>query len=272
MPSPRQISDGLSVNLARECLYRFLAAALSDPNSNGFRIVLGPANQSLARAAADLLREEASSDGLVLGFGELPVDCLDLESLVARLQAPLHQILAEYDRVFGLLVPRECPPYETEYHSTAEPFSRAQQLADIAGFYRAFGLDLSAAVPERPDHIALELEFMAFLIMKARMAPGVGQPNAAADQEQVCEEAQQGFFREHLAWWVPSFTAGLRRKAAGGVYAAVGELLAALLPLERDRFGIVAPRMPLEPALIERPEEQSGCNVCPATLGGGGIT
>jgi TorA maturation chaperone TorD len=168
--------------------------------------------------------------------------------------------------VFGLVLSRECPPYETEYYPSAEPFFRAQQLADIAGFYRAFGLQTAKATPERPDHLALELEFMAFLLRKERLAWASAEVNAAAmEQAGICAEAQQSFFRDHLAWWVPSFVMGLRRKAERGFYWAVGQILAAFMPSERPRLGVAAPRLPLQPALIERPEEQTGCSECTST-------
>jgi TorA maturation chaperone TorD len=273
MPDSVQSSETLALSLARECLYRFLSGALSSPYTKNFEIVLDPANQAVAKAGSDMLREAASEMASPLGFGELPPSRLDLQPMLERLRRPLNEIRAEYDRVFGLLVPRECPPYETEYQSAAEPFSRSQHLADIAGFYRAFGLDTSTAVPERPDHVALELEFMAFLLMKSRMARAELDPSseAAVERVRICEETQQTFLREHLTCWVPSFATGLRRKSGGGFYAAVGELLAALVPLERRRFEIPAPRIPLSPAFIERPDEQADCNECPATLGQAGI-
>jgi TorA maturation chaperone TorD len=260
-------ADTMALDLARECLYRFLAGAISDPHAEGHRLVYDPANQRLASEAADLLRAEASTATLSLGFGELPPDQLDLRPVLEELDRPAAESCAEYDRVFGLVPSRECPPYETEYHSSSEPFFRSQQLADVAGFYRAFGLQTSGAQPERPDHLALELEFMAFLLLKKRLVLASMPANAtSAEQARICDEAQRVFFRDHLAWWVPSFAAGLRRKAGSGVYASVARLLAALLPVERARLGAEAPRLSLEAAFIERPEEQPGCAGCRGTV------
>jgi TorA maturation chaperone TorD len=265
-----QVSESMAIDLARECLYRFLGAALSDPHSVASALVLDAESQRLARDAADLLRSEASSQPVVLGFGELPADQLDFgpllvlfsrEHLLAR-----DDLRGEYDSVFGLVPARECPPYETEYHSSSETFFRSQQLADVAGFYRAFGLDPSQASPERPDHIGLELEFMAFLLMKKRLATETADTDPqAAEQACVCEEALRNFFRDHLAWWVTSFATGLRRRAGSGFYAAVAQLLAAFMTTERVRFSVDAPRLPLAAAFIERPEEQSGCAGCAAS-------
>jgi TorA maturation chaperone TorD len=255
--------EDTAVLVARECLYRFLAAALSDPYTDRFGPVLDAGNQELAGAAADLLRAERGELSAPLGMGELPASHLDLAPLRAELGRPLAELRAEYDRVFGLVQSRECPPYETEYHSSTEPFFRTQQLADVAGFYRAFGLQTARAAPERPDHVALELEFMALLALKERLAleSSAASPDAA-EQAAVCSEAQKTFCGDHLAWWVPSFAMGLRRKAGEGFFAALGNVLAAFVAAERVGFGLPAPRLPLQPALIERPEEQSGCLSC----------
>jgi TorA maturation chaperone TorD len=265
--SAEPTAEAAAIDLAREGLYRFLAAALMDPRSEGWLLVRDADSQHLAREAAELLREEAKSRPEVLGLGELPSEQLTLDPLLTELHKPIDILRGEYDRVFGLLVPRECPPYETEYHPSSETFFRAQQLADIAGFYRAFGIEPASAIPERPDHIALELEFMAFLLLKQRLALAVPEPGLeGAGRAAVCEAAQRSFLRDHLAWWVPAFARGLRRKAGDGFYAAIGEILAAFLPAERSRFDVPAPRTPLQPALIERPEEQAGCASCPLPL------
>jgi TorA maturation chaperone TorD len=256
-------TDEAVTDAARECLYRFLAACLGDPLREGFALVLQPESQQMARQAAGLLREDAAGVTIPLGVGELPPERLDLGPLLEELARPCGERCAEYDRVFGLVPARDCVPFETEYHRTAEPFFRSQQLADVAGFYRAFGLEPCAAAPERPDHITLELEFMALLLSKKRLAQGTGGPDAA-ERVAVCERAEELFFRDHLAWWAPSFAGALRHKAGTGLYAAVGSVLAAWLPLERRRFGVDAPRLPLEATLIERPEEQGGCAACPA--------
>jgi TorA maturation chaperone TorD len=250
-----------ALDAARECLYRYLAGALSDPWAGNWNLLFDRGNQELLRGATDLLREEVSEFPVALGFGELPPEHLDADALLAGLPESIEQLRREYTRVFGLLLCRECPPYETEYHPASETFYRAQQLADVAGFYRAFGIAPSRVRPERPHHLAVELEFMAFLLMKKRLA------QAAPDEGEhvrVCEDGQRSFFRDHLAWWVPSFTSGLRRKAGDSFYAAVARLLAALLPVERTWLGVEAPRLPLQSAIIERPEEQTGCAGCAA--------
>jgi TorA maturation chaperone TorD len=251
-----ELPDDTPLDLACETLYRFLGALLADPRGDAARLVFDPASQQITVQAADLLRTEFAERAIPLGFGELPAEDLDLQPLVAELTST--NLREEYVRVFGLLECRECPPYETEYCPNEDTFYRSQQMADVAGFYRAFGL-APAGLRERPDHLSLELEFAALLLLKKRLArTDTARPNEAADEADVCHAARASFFRDHLSWWVPSFALALRSKAEQGVYAQAGRVLAALLPIERSRLNVRAPQMPLT-ARVEAPEECAGC-------------
>jgi TorA maturation chaperone TorD len=258
-------ADSAAVDLARECVYRFLAAALSDPRGDRFRLALDPEDQLLACRAADLLRAEAGAAPGRLGLGELPPGDLALEPVCMHLQGPPDGLTADYDRTFGLAPCRECPPFETEYHAYTDAFFRAQQMADVAGFYRAFGLTPAADLSGRPDHVAAELAFLSFVLLKKRLALAEADDDPeAADRASVCEEARQAFFRDHIAWWVPAFATGLRRKAGAGLYAAVGRALAALIHVERRTLGVDTPSIPAQPSRDDPAEEPGACGDCTA--------
>jgi TorA maturation chaperone TorD len=250
------------LDLATETMYRFLGAAVSDPRAAKWTLLADSSNQALAVASADLLRDEFAQSDEPLGFGELPADRLDLRSMINELSPPVDRLHEEYLRVFGLVTCRECPPYETEFQPVEEPFFRSQQMADVAGFYRAFGLEPTGKSRERPDHLALELEFAAYLLMRKRTAVREAADIAmAAEYAAVCQAARATFLREHLCWWTPSFALALRRKAERGFYAALGTVLGALLPIERQRLQVPPPRIPLEASLIESPEACEGCGM-----------
>jgi TorA maturation chaperone TorD len=236
-------------DLARECSYRFLAAVVRGPFAPGWEEALDPINHALALDAIAVLGHDAS----------------DLADLIAALHAPPDDLRADDDRVFGLVVPKECPSFETEYEPTGEIFARSQQMADVAGFYRAFGIEPSRRSPERPDHLGLELEFLAFLLLRKRQArAALATDPEAASRVEVCERAFRDFVRDHLAWWVPAFASGLARKAGGrGFHAPLARLLACWVPAECRRLGIQAVLRPARPELIEPPEEQAGCGTCP---------
>ncbi|MEI2723972.1 MAG: molecular chaperone TorD family protein [Verrucomicrobiota bacterium] len=147
---------------------------------------------------------------------------------------PIHRerLNAEYERTFGLLVSGACPPYETEYVDSKFTFQRSNSLADISGYYQAFGLAISDQHPERPDHVVLELEFVAHLLGLERQA-AVEDSDRRAEHLQVCRDAQARFLGEHLAWWTPAFAKLLGCANQNGFYAAAGVFLAALIPAGR---------------------------------------
>ncbi len=260
MTTQPQAPAELELLLARELVIRFLALGLSDPHRQPWHALDSAENRRLAAQAAAVLRGAAGPWAREpLAPGEEPLELLDLEPALAALDTPGFDPCEEYNRVFGLVPPKECPPYGTEYHRTREPFFRAQQLADVAGFYRAFGLEVSSRCPDRPDHVSLELEFLALLLAKERLAwDRWGQES---NQAQVCREAWLAFFRDQVVWWLGAFARGLARKAARGFYFHLARALAAWLGWERRRLEL-PPAQLARPQSIEPPEAQDPCGTC----------
>lgn len=141
---------------------------------------------------------------------------------------------AAHGACFGHTISKECPPYEGEY-GQAHIFQQTQTLADIAGFYRAFGLELAADVHERMDHISVELEFMHFLCRKEAYALERGHPPERIAQVRA---AQAKFLSEHLGAWVPQFAGRLCARDESGLYGRLGELLEAYVRGELRRIGV----------------------------------
>ena len=74
--------------------------------------------------------------------------------------------------VSALERPAGCSPYEGSYGAAPLLAGKGAALADIAGFYAAFGMTPGAAEVE--DHIAAELEFMSVLALKEAAALAEG--------------------------------------------------------------------------------------------------
>lgn len=246
-----------AIDTARETLYLFFAMVLRPPIQCAAQL-RDESVLATVRAAADLLRQEALNDPVALAYGEEGPESLDFTAAGVWWEMPLDDVFAEYDRVFGM-GSGDC--YETEFSANREPFFRAQQMADVAGFYRAFGLK---ETKDRPDHLTIELEFMAFLIAKERMAQDSGDPSRADERREVCRSAQAEFLRDHLVWWVPSFVKRLRQKAVVGPYTDICAAMAALMPIERSRFNLKAPAMPARPQPTDQPGPEEGCGSCPS--------
>lgn len=240
-----------AVNAARRAIYRYAALAFADPLAGTFPRLADERSQECVEAGCELLRETPAAVTGDLALGELNIERLSPNALLSRLPDEAHELNSQYERTFGLLVTSACPPYETEYIDGKLSFQRAQNLADVAGFYRAFGMELGSYA-DRPDHIALELEFVALLIdLEVR--------SRTEAQLHVCRIAQADFVRSHLAWWVPTLARLLQKETPDGFHAAAGQLLCAFLPAERALLGIKPQSAPAQPSPIELPEECEGC-------------
>jgi TorA maturation chaperone TorD len=166
-----------------------------------------------------------------------------LESLKGSLK-PVDGMRSEFSRVFGYTLQCDCPPYETLYGSGgyagantqlagAQVFEQSQTLGDIAGFYRAFGLEVSDQIKERLDYISIELEFMSFLAYKEAYALiSDGGEKEKAERIEICRDAQRKFLSDHLGRWAPFFTDRLEEKAKDGFYLWLARLTGKFLAFE----------------------------------------
>ncbi|MCP4981708.1 MAG: hypothetical protein GY935_14585 [Gammaproteobacteria bacterium] len=117
-----------------------------------------------------------------------------------------------------------CQPYESAWVKT----DRATRQLEVKKFYRFFGLDLSKAVRELPDHIAHELEFMHYLAHQALLA-GTMPTGDGTDRRAQYVHAQKDFLEQHLSKWVPSFCNALKRQAGVPFYEQLAEFTAYLV-------------------------------------------
>jgi len=164
-------------------------------------------------------------------LGQL-AECLLAEGDVCRLEDDMRTC---YAALFGHAVRGACPLYEQEY-GQGEIVQQAGELADIAGFYRAFGLELSEAAMERIDHVSVECEFMSVLC--AKEAFGLHSENA--ELSDTSNDGQRTFLRDHLARWLPAFCSRVSKADSDGPYARAAALAKVFLEAECRRFGITA--------------------------------
>lgn len=230
---------------ARAAVYRYLAMAFSDPSAG----------------AADALARQWPLAEVALGTLGLAADAAACAVAgVADDSALKRAHLA----VFGHAVSKDCPPYGSEY-GQAHIFEKTQTLADVAGFYRAFGLALAEGMHERPDHIAVELEFMEFLCLKQALAETEEHGPARVA---VCVKAQRAFLGDHLGFWAFSFARRLRQRPEPGPFAARAGLLEAFLAQELAAAGIPRHADPfVNEGSVDRVDD-GACGACPAGVFG----
>lgn len=88
--------------------------------------------------------------------------------------------------------------YETE-HGRMRGLSKGNDLADIAGFYLAFGLKLDDEKShEMLDHVAVELEFYSALLRKQEALFASGDDLGCG----IVEDARRKFLTDHLGRFV----------------------------------------------------------------------
>lgn len=194
----------------------------------------------------------------------------DKEALIGRLKKLSEELertsyeerVRQYEDYFGHTASGPVPCYELEYgeeHTHREP----QQLSDISSFYRAFGLKVKGDNFERVDHIAIECEFMHFLLFKEAYALS----NAATENAEVCHQASTRFLREHLGRWAPSFSLKLSRYTKQGFLKVLADFIILYIVQDCEWLGVTAGSedLPIRPV---QEKEDSGCVSCslrPAT-------
>ena len=208
------------LSLDRARVYRALARLFRAPEPELIR--------DLRRQDAPVLRDALRRIGAsaeLLQTARRVLDALGAEQEALR---------REYDRVFDASAGLQCAPNETAHtpDSPQEAWTRTYQLADIAGFYRAFGVQIAPG-SERADHIAAELEFMHLLAIKQAFAETSGE----RDRARICREAAALFLRDHLDRWCTRLRDRLAEIDAGGPYGQAGALLAGFVDLDTLAIG-----------------------------------
>ena len=264
-------TDSVQLN-ARAAIAGAMAQAFTDPRRRRSRLT--GEQGTLLRAAWELIATiESDGTGKDVALGDLPIAKADIEPVIQWLTTPPAAAEDAYVTVYGLTMPRNCPPYETEYLHWTDATYRSQQMADIAAFYRAFGLDIGASRHDRHDHVALEIEFVAFLLRKLALYME-SDKREDSTHEQVCVAALESFLHDHLLWWAPTFARSLEGEADKaaqartddsrlviGAMAGTTRALRAWLTAER-RWAGVEPSGRIIAPMVEPPHADDEGELC----------
>jgi putative dimethyl sulfoxide reductase chaperone len=157
-------------------------------------------------------------------------------------------------------------------------YRQSQEMADIAGFYHAFGFQIGGLKRERPDHLAVEFEFMYALALKEAYA----RANDLPDFLEVVMAAQGKFLQDHLGKWVGLFSQvlaqGLRAQSLrerardwqqGSPYQALSLLASDFVAADSSRLGVSPGSQSLDelkPTPYDIDYSCSGCAVAETSL------
>lgn len=200
--------------LARAKAYGIIAAAFAYPEDD----VLESIRESVGELKEALTAIGANAESIEKGMA--------FANTLAGISAEETQ--SDYNQLF--VGKQLCSLDESEYDKAI--FYRYQRMADIAGFYRAFGFENSTESFQRPDYVGTELEFMHLLLLKHAYAVEQGWD----EKSQICEEAEGKFVHEHLEWWVPSMCEKLRGASSCAFYRSLSNFLEAFIKSEASRY------------------------------------
>ena len=230
--------------LARASMYRLLSLAFSYPTEDVHTQLEGAFE--VARVGATLISDETVAGVEAMGRAFAGTDARGLER--------------SYQTVFTLSYNEDCPPYETAF-SASHVFQQTQHQADIAGFYRAFGVRPEG---DRPDHLAVELEFAYLLALKEARAREEDNRSGL----DTTRAAHRSFLREHLARWTPLIAGRVALAGGHAWHTSAAHTLAGFIRWEEGflRVGRID-RYRDEPGPPD-PMETDGCPVdeCPPFL------
>ncbi|MGR6837112.1 TorD/DmsD family molecular chaperone [Syntrophomonas erecta] len=137
---------------------------------------------------------------------------------------PLKEIQSLYTALFDFAYPRPaCPPYAGMYLPGGQsyPGPRTELMGELGAKYFLWGLDLEE---ELADHIAVELEFIHFLLA---MEYGALRNNNQAYLEKL--KAEREWLYGHLQTWIPSFYTRMEEHAPDSFWGTALKLLMNLL-------------------------------------------
>ena len=229
---------------ARSSIYGFFATAIRYPDAQTIRTLAESQRWSASmplvkRSFPDLAEQLAAIRVSLSAFA------FDQDKHIPALQV-------SHVRLFGHTVRGTCPPYELEY-SKSEILQRANELADIAGFYQAFGMAPAVQSHERADHVGAQCEFMS--VLGARQVYAIENKNEEA--QQILTDAQRSFLTDHMGWWVPAFSSRLHEADPDGFYGRIGACLYEFIKVECHRFDAACGPQYLELRLADPKQDAS---------------
>ena len=137
-------------------------------------------------------------------------------------QGILKELASDYATLLG-----DAGPYES-VHRSSKGLMMQDEWEQVLRFYAQVGLKRSNGIKEAEDHLALELECMAYLCnrmlcdLKAEINHKV----------RLSLEQQMALLKDHLLEWVPSFFDRVAQSAKTEFYRAMAVITLGLLKLD----------------------------------------
>jgi TorA maturation chaperone TorD len=134
----------------------------------------------------------------------------------------------EYNRLFVGPGHVPCPPYESVYRKDRPLMERGlvmgPSVADVKAMYLKGGLEISKNFRDLPDHMSVELEFMAYLC-------------STESSSEKLVDLEREFFNKHIRVWYRDFLNCIIANTKSPFYLKLAHELEEFLNEESVRFG-----------------------------------
>lgn len=216
------MTEDLEKNLvARALFYRFLALMFHEPGEVQLAMLSNSDEFEHLKAAAEALEGEVAENRISLALDQL-------QGAVRENLWTLRDLRVEYNRLFLGPTKPLCHPYESVYDLDREEEDRGTVMGPSASFFEnalaVENLEIDLGRAELYDHVAIELEFMYFLLSKAIEGEGETKTIYIAKAKSV--------LKQHLAKWLPAFGESVAEKSNHSLYQNLGHLLAEFMQAE----------------------------------------
>jgi len=222
-----------SLAIERAKIYQFLALLYADEASKD---LIDSMTRRRFQEATDRFAGRSSLNDLNSGLRKLAGYFRNKDPEVIR-----KDLCNEYAEIFLNAGVNPAFPYESVYVSR-EPVVMGEPVLAVRRSYRKAGVHKSEAYKDLDDHIAVELEFLRYLLQQA-----VKRPEKALE----FQRQQIDFLRDHLMGWVIEFCAVLSNSASSDFYRGLAEMTMSFLFHERMLAFDLQSGNPANVALVE---------------------
>jgi len=247
-----EISESVEDLLAASQVYQFLSTCLLEPNKKALEMLN---NEEYMAEVKSCISASGNSE-MLEAFDSLQksLEGNDVENLEWA-----------YRATFGAAtVAMDCPPYEM-YYSGSQIWQQTQDLADISGMYKAYGIAMEEdTTTTRWDHVAVELEFLHYMTYK--LAYSI--ENHSEEEQEACLSGKKKFLYAHIGRWIKAFTTSVIKKTPEDFYRHAATLATVFVHIEMVKLTVDAEEideyMGNEPDYLQRLEGKSAmaCDSC----------
>jgi TorA maturation chaperone TorD len=181
--------------------FRFLSACFCQPQMN-------------------LFHEEHLLDHLTVNLRQIsPGAATFAASMAAAISVYSQEALSvEYARLFLGPFETKAPPYGSLYLE-GKGKVMGDSTMEVIRFYEAAGLSRNRDCTDLPDHIAVELEFLSYLVYRGAEALETSAFTLALEMM----KKQQGFLDQFLGRWIGEFCEKIKASTDNRFYSALAE-------------------------------------------------